>query len=46
MGLTRLCLDTNATLTEALQLYRRLGWSEVPRYNDNPYAQAWFAKDL
>jgi GNAT superfamily N-acetyltransferase len=45
-GLTRLVLDTNATLTEAMTLYRRLGWTGIPRYNDNPYAQAWFAKDL
>jgi GNAT superfamily N-acetyltransferase len=45
-GLTRLVLDTNATLTEAMALYRRLGWQEIARYNDNPYAQAWFAKDL
>ena len=46
MGLTWLRLDTNATLTEALALYRRSGWTEIPRYNDNPYAQAWFEKRL
>jgi DNA-binding MarR family transcriptional regulator/GNAT superfamily N-acetyltransferase len=45
-GLSRLVLDTNATLTEALALYRRLGWTEIPRYNDNPHAQAWFGRDL
>ena len=27
-------------------LYRKLGYREVERYNDNPYAQHWFAKDL
>jgi GNAT superfamily N-acetyltransferase len=46
MGLTSLRLDTNATLTEAIALYRRTGWTDIPRYNDNPYAQAWFAKTL
>jgi GNAT superfamily N-acetyltransferase len=46
MGLTDLRLDTNATLTEAVALYTRTGWTSIPRYNDNPYAQAWFAKPL
>lgn len=46
MGLARLRLDTNATLTEAVAFYTRAGWTPVPRYNDNPYAQAWFAKAL
>lgn len=46
LGLTDLRLDTNATLTEAIALYTSTGWTEVPRYNDNPYAQAWFAKPL
>lgn len=46
LGMDRLQLDTNATLTEALALYRRLGWAEVPAYNANPYAQHWFEKRL
>lgn len=46
MGLTTLRLDTNATLTEAIAFYTREGWTRIPRYNDNPYAQAWFAKAL
>jgi GNAT superfamily N-acetyltransferase len=46
MGLTDLRLDTNATLTEAVALYTSTGWTPIPRYNDNPYAQAWFAKPL
>lgn len=45
-GLHTLRLDTNATLTEAVALYRRTGWQPVPRYNDNPYAQHWFSKAL
>lgn len=39
-------LDTNGTLAEALSLYRASGYSEIPRYNDNPYAQHWFEKTL
>jgi hypothetical protein len=31
---------------EALQLYRSSGYHEIARYNDNPYAQHWFEKDL
>jgi GNAT superfamily N-acetyltransferase len=46
MGLTDLRLDTNATLTEAIALYQSTGWSPIGRYNANPYAQAWFSKDL
>ncbi|MGL4238783.1 GNAT family N-acetyltransferase, partial [Tabrizicola sp.] len=46
LGLTELRLDTNGTLTEAIALYRRTGWTDIPRYNDNPYAQYWFAKTL
>ncbi len=45
-GLSFLRLDTNATLTEAIAMYTRLGWQPIPRYNDNPYAQAWFGKTL
>jgi ribosomal protein S18 acetylase RimI-like enzyme/DNA-binding MarR family transcriptional regulator len=39
-------LDTHATLTEALRLYRRAGYRRIARYNDNPYAQRWFEKVL
>jgi hypothetical protein len=39
-------LDTNATLTGAIAMYRRLGWSSVAGYNDDPYAQVWFEKHL
>jgi GNAT superfamily N-acetyltransferase len=46
MGLAQLRLDSNASLTEAITLYTSTGWTPVPRYNDNPYAQAWFAKPL
>ena len=45
-GFTRLILDTNGVLVEAVAFYRRAGWTAIPRYNDNPYAQHWFARDL
>jgi DNA-binding MarR family transcriptional regulator/N-acetylglutamate synthase-like GNAT family acetyltransferase len=39
-------LDTNATLTEAIALYRSSGYREVPAYNDEPNADRWFEKAL
>jgi GNAT superfamily N-acetyltransferase len=46
MGIRLLRLDTNGTLTEAVAFYTREGWTPIPRYNDNPYAQHWFEKRL
>jgi DNA-binding MarR family transcriptional regulator/ribosomal protein S18 acetylase RimI-like enzyme len=46
LGRGRVLLDTNGTLVEAVAMYERAGYAHVERYNDNPYAQAWFAKDL
>lgn len=45
-GFRTLCLDTNRALKEAYALYRRQGFSEIGRYNDNPYADHWFSKAL
>ena len=39
-------LDTNGALGEALALYQRAGYREVPRYNDNPWATHFFEKRL
>lgn len=39
-------LDTNATLVEAVAMYERAGYRRIERYNDNPYAQAFFEKEL
>jgi DNA-binding MarR family transcriptional regulator len=39
-------LDTNRSLTEAQALYRKLGYREIGRYNDNPYAHHFFEKRL
>jgi DNA-binding MarR family transcriptional regulator/GNAT superfamily N-acetyltransferase len=45
-GMTILRLDTNRALKEAHALYRKLGFVEIARYNDNPYADHWFEKRL
>jgi GNAT superfamily N-acetyltransferase len=46
LGASRGVLDTNATLTTALALYRAAGWVEVAPYNENGDATHWFAKEL
>ena len=46
LGYTRVVLDTDATLKVAIALYERAGYDPIERYNDNPYAQRWFGKDL
>jgi DNA-binding MarR family transcriptional regulator/predicted GNAT family acetyltransferase len=45
-GLTLLRLDTNRALKEAHALYRKEGYAEIERFNDNPYAHHWFEKRL
>jgi ribosomal protein S18 acetylase RimI-like enzyme len=45
-GRPNVVLDTNGVLLEAIAMYRSCGYVEVGRYNDNPYAQLWFAKTL
>jgi DNA-binding MarR family transcriptional regulator/N-acetylglutamate synthase-like GNAT family acetyltransferase len=39
-------LYTNRALDEAKALYRARGYEEIPRYNDDPYANHWFEKRL
>ena len=39
-------LETNATLVEAIALYRSAGYREVPAFNDEPFADHWFEKHL
>jgi ribosomal protein S18 acetylase RimI-like enzyme len=46
LGYTQVVLDTNKALTEAHALYRKAGYRETARFNDNPYAHLWFVKDL
>jgi ribosomal protein S18 acetylase RimI-like enzyme len=45
-GVTVLHLETNGSLTEAITLYRRSGYEEVPAFTDEPYAHHWFEKHL
>ncbi|MFF3379890.1 GNAT family N-acetyltransferase [Streptomyces sp. NPDC002680] len=42
--LTVVRLDTHTVLTEARAMYLACGYSEIPRYDDNPYAGHWFEK--
>ena len=39
-------LDTNSALPEAGQLYRSSGWTEIDRFNDDPYPDVFFEKRL
>ena len=39
-------LETNRALSEAIALYRRSGYVEVPRFSDENYAHHWFEKKL
>ena len=43
---TRRASRPSAVLTEALALYRSTGWVEVPAFNDEPFADHWFEKQL
>lgn len=45
-GRTTVLLDTHQVLVEAVALYLVHGYQPVPRYNDNPDAHHWFAKQL
>jgi len=39
-------LETGDVLTEAIALYRSAGYVEVAPFNDEPFADRWFAKKL
>jgi ribosomal protein S18 acetylase RimI-like enzyme len=45
-GFTHIYLDSAADFTAALALYRRRGYREVPRFNDNPQATVFLQKPL
>ncbi len=45
-GVSRVRLETNQALKEAISLYRSAGYAEVAPFNDEPYAHHWFEKDL
>lgn len=46
LGYGLLRLDTNSVLHEAVTLYRRTGWSEIGRFNDDPNPDLFFEKQL
>ncbi|RXH11963.1 bifunctional helix-turn-helix transcriptional regulator/GNAT family N-acetyltransferase [Bradyrhizobium guangzhouense] len=46
LGIGVLRLDTNSALPEAGQLYRTTGWREIPRFNDDPYPDLFFEKQI
>lgn len=39
-------IETSDVLPEAIALYRSAGYREVPPFNDEPFADRWFAKPL
>jgi GNAT superfamily N-acetyltransferase len=45
-GATKARLETNRALAEAIHLYRSAGYVEVAPFNDEPYADHWFEKQL
>ncbi len=45
-GIALLRLETNDSLTEAINLYRSAGYAEVEPFSDDPYARHWFEKPL
>lgn len=45
-GKTVARLETNRGLGEAVAMYRRHGYREVPAFNDEVYGDHWFEKDL
>lgn len=46
LGHASVRLYTNRSLAEAKAMYRGHGYAEIPRYNDDPYANHWFEKRL
>jgi GNAT superfamily N-acetyltransferase len=46
LGMKVLRLDTNSALPEARRLYEQSGWIEIPRFNDDPYPDLFFEKDI
>ena len=45
-GLGVVRLGTHRALTEAIQLYRSSGYTEIPPYGDVPHVHYWFEKRL
>lgn len=45
-GVHTIRLDTNRSLTDAINLYRTAGYEEIPAFNTEPHAHYWFGKRL
>ncbi|RZQ62177.1 GNAT family N-acetyltransferase [Amycolatopsis suaedae] len=45
-GARALWLNTRSDLVEARALYAKHGFTEIPPFGDDPYAQHWLGKDL
>lgn len=43
-GFGAIRLDTNGSLKEAQAMYAKLGYRQIDRYNDNPYAEHFYEK--
>lgn len=46
LGVPALRLDTNRALPEAIAMYRKSGWTEIERFNDDPYPDFFFEKRM
>ena len=46
LGITCLRLDTNSVLSDAVAMYHKLGWSEIERFNEDPYPDLFFEKRI
>ncbi|WP_319531031.1 GNAT family N-acetyltransferase [uncultured Cohaesibacter sp.] len=46
LGISLLRLDSNSVLSNAVEMYRRWGWDEIDRFNDDPYPDVFFEKHL
>ncbi|MGR3320606.1 MAG: bifunctional helix-turn-helix transcriptional regulator/GNAT family N-acetyltransferase [Pseudooceanicola sp.] len=46
LGIEVLRLDTNSALPEAVALYANSGWTEIDRFNDDPYPDRFFEKRI
>jgi len=44
LGYSKLRLDTNSVLNKAVAFYRKHGWHEIDRFNDDPYPDLFFEK--
>lgn len=45
-GVHTIRLETHRALDEAISLYRTAGYREVAPFNDEPYADHWFEKEI